>query len=171
MKPSLPKVIISACLVGQRTRYDGRIVDDGIARALSDRVNLVTVCPETAIGLPVPRPKIRLVTTTNGIRVLHSVTDADLTDSLTMYAREFLAQHRDAAGFVLKAKSPSCGMGDCRLYPNAAAEESTGFDTGVFAQQARQLFPEALFVNENDLEAPGSIDRFFADVSGQANSR
>jgi len=50
------RIVISRCLLGERTRYDGRVrFDPGLAGFLAARCELLPVCPEVECGLPVPR--------------------------------------------------------------------------------------------------------------------
>jgi len=59
---SLPKVGVSACLLGHKVRYDGgHKRNTFLTDSLDSHVEYVPVCPETAIGLSIPRPPIRLV--------------------------------------------------------------------------------------------------------------
>ena len=55
----MKRVLVSACLLGERVRYDGR--EKGVpsircSRAGSQKGRVVKVCPEVEGGLPVPRP-------------------------------------------------------------------------------------------------------------------
>ena len=114
------RILISACLLGERVRYDG-----GEARAPSailDRWRregrLVPFCPEVAGGLPVPRPPAE-ITSGDGEAVLRSearVADsmgADVTESFLEGARQALreARARGVRLAILKDGSPSCGTG------------------------------------------------------------
>ena len=102
------RVAISACLLGAPVRYDGgsKPVDEVLE--LAKRVDVVRVCPETASGLPVPRPPAEQ----RAGRVL-------LADGRDVTAEFALGSERCAALVrrppvslaVLKAKSPSCGVG------------------------------------------------------------
>ena len=102
--------IVSACLAGYRCRYDGEIKSDPEIVALVKSGQAVPVCPEMAGGLPCPRvPSER---TADGERVL--ATDGkDVTDAFFAGAEETLCIARlygcDHA--ILKARSPSCGLG------------------------------------------------------------
>ena len=50
------RYFISACLLGQKVRYDGKdcLVSE-LVQALLDK-NYVSLCPEVSAGLPTPRP-------------------------------------------------------------------------------------------------------------------
>jgi uncharacterized protein YbbK (DUF523 family) len=52
-----PNVVISKCLGFAKCRYDGKIVFDTIVRRLKPFVNFIPVCPETEIGLGIPRDR------------------------------------------------------------------------------------------------------------------
>ena len=55
-----PKLIISKCLNSEKCRYNGQSYDDKVISLLRKYVDLETVCPETGIGLKVPRNPIRI---------------------------------------------------------------------------------------------------------------
>ena len=57
-----PKIAVSACLVGQKVRYNGDAAEfRTLSRKWSQHLELVPICPEIGIGMGVPRPTIRLV--------------------------------------------------------------------------------------------------------------
>ena len=51
----MKKLLVSACLLGCRCRYDGKSCANEIVIALKDRYELIPVCPEQLGGLPTPR--------------------------------------------------------------------------------------------------------------------
>lgn len=56
------RVGVSACLLGQRVRWDGGHKSDAfLIETLGRFVEWVAVCPEVEVGLPVPRDTLRLV--------------------------------------------------------------------------------------------------------------
>lgn len=51
-------ILVSACLLGQRVRYDGnhaQLADSDLLTQLSDKFRVVPICPEMLGGLPTPR--------------------------------------------------------------------------------------------------------------------
>ena len=51
----LPKVAVSACLVGHQVRHDGRMVDtELLIPELNSSVEIIPFCPEVEIGLGTP---------------------------------------------------------------------------------------------------------------------
>jgi len=114
----MEKVLISACLLGQRVRYDGRdaaVHDDVLARWEAEG-RIVAVCPEVAGGLPVPRPPCE-IQGGSGADVLESrafVRDPAGTDQTHAFRAGAekalaLAQRHGIRVAVLKERSPSCG--------------------------------------------------------------
>lgn len=110
-----PRYVVSGCLAGLCCRYDGgsnpcpevvQLVEAGLA---------VPVCPESLSGLPVPRAPCEQVLCgpdQNEIRVL-SRDGADVTHAFELGARRALeaALATGCRGAILKARSPSCGVG------------------------------------------------------------
>ena len=102
------RVAISACLLGAPVRYDGGSKPVSEVLELAEKVDVVRVCPETASGLPVPRPPAEQL----GGRVLLA-DGRDVTAEFDLGAQRSLdAVRRSPVRLaVLKAKSPSCGVG------------------------------------------------------------
>lgn len=103
-------VVVSACLLGERCRYDGGSKPSAAVQALCAReqVRVHPVCPEVVGGLATPRPPAEL----SGGRVL-TADGTDVTEAFVAGARECCANvaSLQAPLAVLKAKSPSCGIG------------------------------------------------------------
>ena len=103
-------LLVSACLLGLRCRYDGQSKRmDGLERLLALPISLVPVCPEVFGGLPTPRmPAER-----QGERV-RALDGRDVTENYRRGAEEALrlAQLLGARTALLKERSPSCGCGE-----------------------------------------------------------
>ena len=102
------KILISACLLGVRCRYDGASKAYPDIEKLAQRHTLVPVCPEQLGGLSTPRPPSER----QGDRVVAN-TGADVTDQYRRGAEETLRLCRlfGCEAAVLKERSPSCGKG------------------------------------------------------------
>lgn len=104
------KAMISACLLGVNCKYDGgnnRLPDETIGKLVS-QYELIPVCPECYGGLTTPRtPSERL-----GDRVV-SKTGVDVTAQFNKGAEAalYLARLFNVKTAILKANSPSCGIG------------------------------------------------------------
>lgn len=101
-------LLISACLLGVRCRYDGGGKEIPELQRLKARYQLVPVCPEIMGGLPTPRPPAEI----KAGRVMNR-EGADVTLRFRRGAEEALrlAQLFDCKWALLKERSPSCGVG------------------------------------------------------------
>ena len=119
MKPGRPPVLVSACLLGQAVRHDGRDKrsDHPVLQAWQAQGRVLPLCPEVAGGLPVPRLPAEIEAGAGGAAVragvarVRNVQGEDVTAAFTHGAEAALAlvrQHGVRVA-VLKAGSPSCG--------------------------------------------------------------
>ncbi|MCD7722841.1 MAG: DUF523 domain-containing protein [Clostridiales bacterium] len=102
------KIIISACLLGEKCKYDSTDNYNASAVKLGEAFELVPVCPELFGALPVPRMPCEIK---NGRVVAEN--GADFTAEYKSGAEKtlYIAQECNACCAVLKEKSPSCGFG------------------------------------------------------------
>jgi uncharacterized protein YbbK (DUF523 family) len=114
-----PKVGISACLVGERVRYDGgdkyyQLIND----ELSPWLDLQVICPEVEVGLGTPRQPVHLVTTQEEIRGLGvEQSGLDVTNALETAAKQTSSNRCQAfCAYIVKSRSPSCGAGSTPIY-------------------------------------------------------
>ena len=103
-----PALVVSACLLGVRCTHDGGHEARAAVQALSATHRLVPVCPETAGGLPTPRPAAARSAEDGRVR---TGDGTDVTDAYERGAAHSvaIAAAVGATGAVLKARSPSCG--------------------------------------------------------------
>jgi uncharacterized protein YbbK (DUF523 family) len=156
---NLPLVGVSACLLGQAVRYDGKDKYTLlIAQALKQYCQLLAVCPEVEIGLGVPREKIQLTQVGSVIQVLKMlVQKIDVSMSLRNFAIQFVQQHA-LSGLVLQDKSPSCGVENTKLY--SPGGEQIGLSSGIFAATIMDLFPHIQVIQSSRLQSQDDIIRF-----------
>ncbi len=109
-KMEKPTVVISACLNGYFNRYNGGTVSDDQVNALKPRFELINVCPEVEVGLGIPRKTLSLFRIGNRAQVIQKETGLDLTERLREFSEKKIASLPEVDGFILKAKSPSCGV-------------------------------------------------------------
>ena len=97
---------MSACLLGLCCRYDGKSKPSQRVLQLTEKHQLIPVCPEQLGGLPTPRPPAEM----QDGRVVNRL-GLDVTAQYEKGAAETVRLcelfHCEAA--VLKARSPSCG--------------------------------------------------------------
>ena len=135
------RVGISACLLGERVRYDGGHKRNAfLVEELGKRVEWVPVCPEVELGLGVPRPAIALIRESGAIRLRVTTTGEDLTDAMRAHAAWRAQGLASLAldGYVLKSKSPSCGLA---RVPVRGDDEDDRTGRGVFADTLAQTMP------------------------------
>ena len=107
----MEKLLISSCILGVKSRYDGKskkCIDDSRLRALSEKYELVPFCPEIYGGLPTPRTPSERV----GERVMMK-SGLDVTENYERGAGEALSLCLllGIKKALLKERSPSCGKG------------------------------------------------------------
>jgi uncharacterized protein YbbK (DUF523 family) len=161
---------VSACLLGEKVRHDGGHKRDAKLLATLGRVaEWVPVCPEMAIGLGAPREPVDLVKTRRGVRMLGVCSGADHTDAMRRWARahlEKLARLR-LHGFVLKSRSPSCGVGDVKLR-DAKGRLLRSDASGLFAAALIERFASLPVEDEKRLSDPKVRAAFLARVRAYA---
>lgn len=140
MKKKL-KIGISACVMGEPVRFDRGHKKSGFCmEQLAEFAEFKPVCPEMAIGLPVPRPTIRQIVRDNIITVSRPDGSGDVTQALKEFGAKAALNYQELAGFVFCAKSPSCGMERVKVYHHhGKGSESTG--VGIFAEQVMKANP------------------------------
>lgn len=160
------RVGISACLLGERVRYDcGHKRDPFLVETFGRFVEWVPVCPEVEAGFGVPREPMHLRRVGNAVRLITTRTGIDRTAALRRYAdlRVAALAAQDLSGYVLKKGSPSCGMERVKVYgpsgPVAAGR-------GLFAEALLRAFPHLPVEEEgrlNDLRLRENfVERVFA---------
>lgn len=101
-------ILVSACLLGVRCRYDGASRPNEAVLRLMEQHTLIPVCPEQLGGLATPRPPAER----QGDAV-RTQSGADVTEQYRRGAEEALGLCRlyGCQAAVLKERSPSCGAG------------------------------------------------------------
>ena len=105
------KILVSACLLGVRCRYDGKSKPHPAVERLMEQHTLIPVCGEIFGGLPTPRVSAER----QGERVV-TADGRDVTAAYRRGAEEVLrlAERHGCKAAILKERSPSCGSG--RIY-------------------------------------------------------
>ncbi|MCF7793912.1 MAG: DUF523 and DUF1722 domain-containing protein [Candidatus Cloacimonetes bacterium] len=111
-----PKIVVSKCIEYAACRYNGLKISSPIVRKLQEFVDIIPVCPEVEIGLGIPREAVRLVKQGNEIKMLKSMSGDDHTKDMQDFSERFLSGLNVIDGFILKSRSPSCGIKDVKLY-------------------------------------------------------
>ncbi len=146
------RVVVSACLMGQTVRYDGKNKPcDYVRNLLARAFELVGVCPEVEAGLPIPREAMRLGGDPEHPELRGVLSGVDYTAALRGWLARRLPELAalEPAGFVLKSNSPSCGL---------AAVSNAG--AGVFASCVAAAYPELAIASEKQLETRFGRQKF-----------
>lgn len=157
---SVPLVGVSACLAGEKVRWDGGDKELERLAELRARLQLLPICPESEAGLGVPRPPIQLVLTDDGPQVMgRDDPELNVTETLihqrSQRYRQLLAE--PLCGYIFKARSPSCGLSSTPVYSGG---EPLYYDNGLFADGLLRMLPWLVACEEEELETAAGIDRF-----------
>lgn len=149
-----PTVLISNCIEHGATRYDGSMIGNPFVKKLKSYVTFIPVCPEVAIGLPVPREAIRIVLQDGQQKLVHSLTGGEVTEQMTTFSRNYIKKMGDQTihGAILKSRSPSCGIKDVKMYKNIGKSPSSGQKTkGYFGGAVIDAYPDMAVEDEGRL--------------------
>lgn len=104
----MEKILVSACLLGEKCRYDGELKPNQNVIDILSQYECVKVCPEVMGGLPTPRKPSEIA-----CGRVKMVDGTDVTREYKLGAELALAKAREQGCkiAVLKARSPSCGKG------------------------------------------------------------
>ncbi len=161
MNEKIP-VGISACLSGDNVRFDGG--HKRLAFAVEDLapwVHFEPVCPEMGIGLPVPRPALRLVKDEEGAISLRfsDKREGDLTADMATFSHQRVERLSHLCGYIVCAKSPSCGMERVRVY-DADGKNNRKAGRGIFTDILMQTFPWLPVEEDGRLHDPAIRENF-----------
>ncbi|HET8734198.1 MAG TPA: DUF523 and DUF1722 domain-containing protein [Anaeromyxobacteraceae bacterium] len=159
------RIGISSCLLGHEVRYDGGHKRNALVMGVLSRfMTFVPVCPEVELGMPVPRPAIRLIRGAGEVRLIDPRHGVDHTAAMTRWAEARVREleELDLSGYLLKKGSPSCGMERVKVY--AATGPAARDGVGVFARALRARMPLLPVEEEGRLEDPGLRERFVTRV-------
>ncbi len=162
--PTRPIVVISRCIDFDSCRYNGQVIRASLREEFEPHMELRPICPELEIGLGVPRDPVRLVRSAGGPRMIQPSTGRDLTDSMDRFSRGYLAGVEDADGFILKSRSPSCGIRNAKLYHSRAEEAGHDSGPGLFTARVLERFPYAAVEDEGRLNDLRLRDHFLTKL-------
>ena len=141
----LSAILVSACLIGVRCRYDG---GDAFAPEVVKELEgkpFVPVCPEQLGGLPTPRPSAQIVggdgtdVVQGSARVVTAEGGRDVTENFLRGARETLriALLTGCSYAIMKSHSPSCGCGG--IYHGERLVDGDGVTVALLKQHGLRI--------------------------------
>ena len=146
------KILVSACLLGERVRYDGsdNEVDHWLLEEWNAQGRLVTFCPEVAGGLGIPRAPAEIsdgggITVLAGKARVFDDRSCDVSEAFILGAQKALsfAQQHQVKIAILKEGSPSCGSSN--IYDGSFSGlkiRGQGVTSALFDQYGIRVFNE-----------------------------
>lgn len=139
-------IIVSACLAGINSCYDGENALSSYIRDLVEEGKAVPACPEQLGGLPTPREPAE-INSGDGSDVLDgrarvkTPAGLDVTQQYIHGAEEFMKILKlvGAVEAILKTKSPACGIG--KIYRNNQLVEGNGVCAVLLARHGIKVVP------------------------------
>jgi len=156
------RIGVSACLLGEKVRYDGQHkLDSYIVDTLSRWLELVPVCPEFELGLGVPRESMRLEGDPDSPRLMTTKTRRDLTEPMQSWCNQRVKAlaEENLCGFIFKSKSPSSGMERVKVYPTGGGMAVKN-GIGLFARTFMEYFPNLPVEEEGRLHDAALRENF-----------
>ena len=149
----MAKILISACLLGHKVRYDGNdnLKTHARLQVLIELGNVIAICPEVAGGLSTPRQPAEIQNAMTWHDVLKGHTKIltldknDVTRQYIVGAYKALAlvREHDIHVAILKARSPSCGSE--KIYDGTFSHstiDGMGVTAALLSQHGVRIFDE-----------------------------
>lgn len=167
-----PVIVISKCIEHGHCRYDGTMIGSNEVNELKEWVDFIPFCPEMAIGMPSPRESLRLIRMDDENFLIQNKSSEDKTNDMLSYAASVEPEIRNKAvdGFILKSRSPSCGIKDVKLYSAIEKAPSLGkVAKGIFAEAMMEFFPNCIFEDEGRLSNFSIREHFLTVIFTKAD--
>jgi len=143
---SKKKVIISACILGEYCRYDGKTKKlNTIVEAYKD-YEIIPFCPEAPL-FGTPRERISVVEIDGKNCIITDETNVDVTWRLENEINSFIEKNPQVDTIVLKAKSPSCGFGTTPILNTK--KEFLKYGSGIAAHIFNKYYKDIEIKDEN----------------------
>ncbi len=137
----IPRIVVSKCIEFEHCRWNGLSISSEFVRKLDRFVEFVKICPEVEIGLGIPRDPIRVVRSKGGPMLVQPSTGRDVTGDMVSFAKRFLDSLPPVDGFILKSRSPSCGLKEVKIYAAADKPGGVGKGDGFFGHAVSERYP------------------------------
>lgn len=166
-----PKIIISKCIEFENCRYNSQMISSEFVKKLKPFVNFKTVCPEVEIGLGIPRSPIRVVLKDKIKKLVQPETGKDFTKKMTDFTLNFLKNIENVDGFILKSRSPSCGIKDVKIYPSSNKSAPIYRESGFFGENVLKLYSSIAIEDEARLRNPAIREHFLRKIYTNSSFR
>ena len=165
-----PNIVVSRCFF-EPVRYNGVTTPNPLVDGLKEHANLFPVCPEMEIGLGAPRIPVRLVQSGDSLHMVQLKTELDMTGKISSFGSNFLKGLKDVDGFILKSKSPSCGISGVKVYLSTEKNPPVKKGSGLFGGMVKDTFPLVPIESESRIMEPDIRDSFLRSVFALAELR
>ncbi len=166
-----PVIFVSKCLGFEACRWNGGIIPDSFVDKLKEYVSFFTVCPEVEIGLGVPRDPIRIVLFEEEYFLKQLNTGRDVTREMKDFSEGYVSSIEEVDGFILKDRSPSCGLKGVKVYPGMDKSSPVEKTSGFFAGKVKERFPLIPVETEGRLSNFSLREHFLTRIFTQAKFR
>lgn len=156
-----PRIFCSRCITFEHCRWNGQIISSMVVDRLKPYVEYITTCPEKNIGLGVPRDPIRIVKKNKELKLVQPSTEMDITNKMEEYTEEYLNNISDIDGFILKAKSPTCGISKVKIYSDQHTSSKFYMGKGFFGKKILEKFSGMPIIDEGRLYNQQLREDFF----------
>ncbi|WP_287583493.1 DUF523 domain-containing protein, partial [Candidatus Borrarchaeum sp.] len=148
-----PNIVVSKCLGFAACRWNAEIIQADNIKKLEPYVNFIPVCPEVEIGLGIPRDPIQIVSMNGEEKLIQPASGNDLTEKMIKFTDLFLSSLDEIDGFILKSRSPSCGINDVKIYPSLETTDPiSSNNSGFFGRRVLEIFPDLAINDECQLK-------------------
>ena len=159
-----PILYCSRCLEFDHCRYDGSIISSEIVRNLMDHAEIVHDCPEMGIGLGTPRPPVKIYEDKEGFHLYQPSTEMDHTEDMKSFVDGILNSLGPVDGFILKARSPSCGLNDVKIYGSREKGKHKKLGSGFLGMEVQNRFFDLAVETEKRLLDDRIRDHFLTKL-------
>ena len=140
-------VVISACILGEYCRYDGKTKKFQNIIDAFDGWEIIPFCPEAPL-FGTPRERISVVARDNEERIITDETKRNVTEALRKEIESFSDSIQTPDAILLKSKSPSCGSGTTPILDTSGSLLYRG--DGIAAKMLKEKYPEIEIADENN---------------------
>jgi uncharacterized protein YbgA (DUF1722 family)/uncharacterized protein YbbK (DUF523 family) len=159
------KIGISSCVLGERVRFDsGHKLSKFVTKELTPYFEFVPVCPEVGSGMPVPRPTIRLMSNEDRIALVETKDPTkEHTQAVVDYSKSKVIEleREQLCGYIVCAKSPTCGMERVKVYKKNSAEN---VGVGLYTNELIKAMPWLPVEEDGRLNDPVLKENFITRI-------
>lgn len=160
-----PRILISRCIEFDACRWNEAIISNSFVKFYKDHFDFVTVCPESDMGLGVPRKSLRLIRTEKNPDLVQNETGKILTNDMIRFSQNYLSTISEIDGCILKDRSPSCGPSNVKLYPGIEKTSAiSSKESGIFYKELISKKPNIFITTEGHLTNLSLREHFLTSI-------